>query len=454
MHRNPTRSRRAAISLLVVLALAGASCGRDDDPGATEDTGGGGSTTQPSEGSNLDSGGFGDIETVCQDGDGGGTDTGLTADSIQVGTITDKGFAARPGLNEEMYDTAVAFAAWCNEHGGINGRELVITDRDAALTEYNARIIDACSQDFALVGGGAVLDEADNGGRVECGLPNIAGYVVSRAARQAELQVSPVPNPVGTLSFGAYQELAELHPELIDRYGTITSSFGSVLAVRDDTVAAAEELGYVEVYRDEYNSNGEANWAPFVEEMQAADVQVLEFVGEPTFFGQLLLAMQDVGYRPQYMIQQTNFYDETLVENSGAIAENVYVRTSYTPLELADENQATADYLELMERYNPGGKVAQLGMQSLSAFLLFAQAATACGADLTRECLIEEAGSVTEWTAGGLHERTNPAEDRPSPCYVQLAVSEEGFTVDEELTVPDDGIFNCQEDNVVTVPAG
>jgi hypothetical protein len=154
------------------------------------------------------------------------------------------------------------------------------------------------------------------------------------------------------------------------------------------------------------------------------------------------------------MIQQTNFYDETLVENSGSIAQNVYVRTSYTPLELADENQATADYLELMERYNPGGKVAQLGMQSLSAFLLFAQAATACGADLTRECLLEEANSVTEWTAGGLHERTSPAEDRPSPCYVQLAVSAEGFTVDEELTVPDDGIFNCQEDNVVTVPAG
>ena len=77
----------------------------------------------------------------------------------------------------------MAFAEWCNEHGGINGRELVVADRDAALTEFNARIIDACSQDFALVGGGAVLDESDNGGRVACGLPNIAGYVVSEEGR-------------------------------------------------------------------------------------------------------------------------------------------------------------------------------------------------------------------------------------------------------------------------------
>jgi hypothetical protein len=455
MHRTSTRSRRAACALIAVLALAGASCSRGDETESGSDTtgGGGSDTSAPTEGNRLDAGGFGDLENVCQDGEGGAADEpGLTADTIQVGTITDKGFVSRPGLNEEMYDTAVAFANWCNEHGGINGRELVIADRDAALTDFNARIIDACSQDFALVGGGAVLDDADNGGRAACGLPNIAGYVVSEAAREGELQVQPVPNPVGTLSFGAYQQIAELYPELIDRYGTVTSSFGSVLAVRDDTVAAAESLGYTEVYRDEYNSAGEPNWRPFVDEMQAADVQVLEFVGEPTFFGQLLLAMEEAGYRPQVMLQQTNFYDETFIENSGAIADNVYVRTSYTPLELAEENPATSDYLELMERYNPGGKVAQLGMQSLSAFLLFAQAAHACGADLTRTCLLEEAGSVSSWTAGGLHSPTDPAGQRPSACFVQLDVTADGFTVNEELTQPDEGIFNCEDDNVVTVP--
>src|ERR687891_227375 len=49
------------------------------------------------------------------------TETGLTADEIRLGTITDKGSAERPGLTQEMYDAAVAFAAWCNEHGGIGG---------------------------------------------------------------------------------------------------------------------------------------------------------------------------------------------------------------------------------------------------------------------------------------------------------------------------------------------
>jgi Periplasmic binding protein len=454
MRHQSTRQRRAAAALLAVFALAGASCARGE--GETEsgaDTTLAGGTTAPTETSRLDAAGFGDLENVCQDGDASGaTDVGVTDDTIQVGTITDKGFTSRPGLNEEMYDAAVAFAAWCNEHGGINGRELVVADRDAALADFNARIIDACSQDFALVGGGAVLDETDNGGRVACGLPNIAGYVVSEPARSADLQVQPVPNPTGRMAMGAYQVIADQNPDLIDRYGVITSSFGSVLNVRDDTVAAAEELGFTTVYSEEYAPTGESNWRPFVDGLQAADVQVMDFVGEPTFFGQLLESMDQAGYRPEIMIQNANFYDSTFAENAGVFSENVHVRLQYTPFELADENPATSDYLELMERYRPDGKVALLGMQALSAYLLFAQAATACGSELTRTCLLEQAGSVTEWTGGGLHAPQDPASNTPSPCFVILDLTTDGFVVNEDFTAPTDGIFNCEDDNVVDVP--
>jgi hypothetical protein len=449
------RARRGALALLAVLSLAAGACGRSDDEtesgsdttaaaGGPETTAGG--SGEEEEVAGLDAGGFGDLEGVCQEGDASGaTDVGVTDDSIQVGSVTDKGFSARPGLNEEMYDAAVAFANWCNEHGGINGRELVVADRDAALTNYNGQVTTACSEDFALVGGGAVLDDSDNGARVACGLPNIAGYVVSETARTADLQVQPVPNPAGKLAFGAHQ--------LIDRFGVITSSFGSVLNQRDDTVFAAEALGYTVVYSEEYNSAGESNWRPFVERMRDADVEVFEMIGEPTFFAQVLEAMEQVGYRPQIIIQGANFYDRPFAETSGDIATNVHVRLQYTPFELADENQATADYLEMMERYNPGGKTALLGMQAMSSYLLFAQAAAACGSELTRACLLEQASSVTEWTAGGLHAPQDPSTITPSQCFVHLDVTPEGgFAVNEDLTGATDGIFNCEDDNVVDVP--
>jgi hypothetical protein len=460
--------RRAALVLLATLALGAASCSRSGDetetspttaatggttaPDGTDGTDGSGSTATTAPANRLDAGTFGDLEDVCHDGDASGaTDIGVTDDSIQVGTVTDKGFQSRPGLDEEMYDAAVAFAAWCNEHGGINGRELVVADRDAALTDYNARIVESCSADFAMVGGGAVLDDADNGGRVACGLPSIPGYVVSAAARSAALQVQPLPNPLETVQAGQYQEIAEQFPDLIDGYGTITSAFGSVLLVRDVAVAATTAEGFTSVYTREYNAAGESNWRPFVEELQSAGVKVLEFVGEPTFFGQLLEAMDAVGFHPELTIENANFYDTTFIENSGAIAEGVHVRVQFTPFELADQNPATADYLELMERYNPSGKVALLGAQAISAYLLFAQAATACGSELTRTCLLEQAGSVSEWTGGGLHAPQDPATNTPSPCFAVLDVSADGFTVNEELTNPTDGIFNCEEDNIVTV---
>ena len=127
--------------------------------------------------------------------------------------------------------------------------------------------------------------------------------------------------------------------------------------------------------------------------MRDAGVEVFEFVGEPEYFSALQEAMAPVGFYPEVIMVQTNMYDTALPRASSATApENTYIRTAYTPFELADENPATADYLELMERYNPGGKVAQLGAQSVSAFLLFAQAASACGAELTRACLHGERG--------------------------------------------------------------
>jgi hypothetical protein len=146
------RGRRAVLAVVLTVSLAAAACGRDE--GDTESrtpttaAGGDGSTTTAAGSDNrLDNGSFGDIEQVCSDGDAAGaTDVGVTDESIQVGTLTDKGFTGSPGLIAEMYDAAVAFAAWCNEHGGISGRELVIADRDAAIVDYNARIIDAWLQ--------------------------------------------------------------------------------------------------------------------------------------------------------------------------------------------------------------------------------------------------------------------------------------------------------------------
>ncbi|MEO7428902.1 MAG: hypothetical protein ABIY48_05920, partial [Acidimicrobiales bacterium] len=266
----------------MLLLLVAAACSRSDSTETgTEST----TTTKASTGGDataLAKGGFGDLEAVCQKGTASGsTATGVTDTEIHVGTLTDKGFTGAPGLNKEMYDAAVAFTSWCNEHGGILGRKLVLDDLDAALTEYEARVTDACEKDFSLVGGGAVFDEDPNGVRVACGLANIAGYVVSAPARNAKLQVQPIPNPLAKTSVGRYLAAARDFPEGIKSYGIMSANIPAVTLVRDQLVEVATSLGFKLAYQLEYAPAGESGWANFVADMQAKDIKVLEFVGQP-----------------------------------------------------------------------------------------------------------------------------------------------------------------------------
>ena len=76
---------------------------------------------------------------------------------------------------------------------------------DISLRQDSLHVCDACDRDFAMVGGGAVLDDDTDGVRVGCGLANIAGYVVSENARQADLQVQPVPNSFDVVPAGRYR---------------------------------------------------------------------------------------------------------------------------------------------------------------------------------------------------------------------------------------------------------
>ncbi|MBN2623396.1 MAG: ABC transporter substrate-binding protein [Acidimicrobiales bacterium] len=442
---------------MAVLALVAGACTRAEGEteiggavGAPAESDEGAGEGTPATGSRLDQGGFGDLEEVCSDGEpGSATETGLTPDEIRLGTITDRGSAERPGLTQEMYDTAVAFAAWCNEHGGIGGRTVVIDDLDAKLFEYGQRIGDACQQDFALVGGGGVFDAQDNGARVACGLVNIPGYAVTPQARVAELQVQPVPNPVYSFASAGYRWIQGRFPEA-GKLGILWVNLDGPATIHDQIVEMAETMGFEVVFDEQYRPIGETGWRGFVQKMREAGVTTFEMVGEPENMVALQQAMQTEGWYPEVIHLQPNFFDRKYAEEgSGSVSETTYMRSPFPTFDMADEVPAMADYLELMERYNPEGKTAMLGMQGMSAFLLFATAAKECGAELTRACVLEQAGAQEGWTAGGLHSPQTPGNQVATQCSLAIRVTPDGFVYDEELTRPNEGIYNCDPGNVV-----
>jgi ABC-type branched-subunit amino acid transport system substrate-binding protein len=385
---------------------------------------------------------------VCSDGDASGaTAQGVTDDEIAVSVFSDPGFAGRQGLNQELFDAAEVFAAWCNDNGGINGRELVVHERDAALTEYRARMAEACREDFFMVGGGAVFDDTGQEDRLNCLLPDIAGYVVTAQAKGADLLVQPVPNTVDAVNVAAQRYVMERFPDSVDSVGYLTGNLPATVAVNDQNQEAAEDLGLETVYEAQYNAAGESSWTPLAQALQSNDVKGLQWTGEPENLAKLLAALDDIGYELEWVATAANHIDQKLIDQGGAATRNVFIAGSVVPYFQAEDNEATQQYQDLFEEYLPDGRSqAYLGYQGFSAWLLFAQAVKECGSEVTRSCVFENA-QVDSWTGGGLHAESNPAESQPPECATVTEATPEGFQVATDFE-PTDGLFDCSPENV------
>lgn len=441
------------------MAMAGflVAAGCSGDRGVDESGGLGAGIEAPAEATPADAGDFGDLAGVCGPNEGGGAVPDAGADEIQgvsgetitLGTVADPGFEGRPGLNQEIFDTAEAFVEWCNAAGGINGKALELNLHDAAITEYQPVMAEACTTDFALVGSGAVQDNFWTSTGAACDLIDIAGFSVTPEkaglAGQDPLavrSVQPVPNAGDRFQAGAFLVVGEDDPAAQDRAGIVYGDLETLIVRKDQAVEALEEVGFRFVHESSYNLLGESNWGLFAAALDEDQVAFLHFVGEGENFALLVQAMDEVGYRPSLMLMETNLYDQGWIEAAGASADGVFVRTVFWPFEEADQNPATQQYLDLLEAQ--GGKVAQLGVQSMSAWLLFAQAARDCDRadDLTRSCVLEATASTTAWTGGGLHAPTEPGTNEPTPCTIILQVQDGGFT----RFAPDEG-YDCGEDS-------
>jgi hypothetical protein len=84
------------------------------------------------------------------------------------------------------------------------------------------------------------------------------------------------------------------------------------------------------------------------------------------------------------------------------------------PFELADQVPAVKQYMDLVQKSH--GTIGLLGEQSASAFLLWATAVKSCGSDVTAKCVLDAAAAQKNWTGGGLHVPTNPADNTAPSC--------------------------------------
>ena len=224
------------------------------------------------------------------------------------------------------------------------------------------------------------------------------------------------------------------------------------LAASTDTLAKQKatwpEVGVTFVDCDQtYSIAGEADWKPFAQRLKDCGVEAISFIGTANpGLENFLEAANQLDYHPDFL-QEGNFYEDAFAKwNTNGWADNVYIRYANVPFEYASDAPAMQDYMTIVR--DSGGDTSGLGVNAASAFLLWATAASSCGNDLTRDCVMAALAKVDAWDGGGLSGPADVGANLPSECAVVLTLDGPSFTqVDPEQG----GTFDCNPDNVQKV---
>ena len=443
------RTARSGLALAAVAMLGATACSRS---GVAPETVAARSAPTPSGVTAAGNGGdFGTLKGICGPGTPAGpTSRGLTNSQITIGTMGDPGSVATPGLGEEFFQVAEAFSQWCNAAGGINGRKIKIETYDAKLFNVAPEMLQACKSAFMLVGGGNAADDPGVEPRLKCKLAQMPAYSVSPKATNAGLQVQVTPNPANEYQVGPFNALARLFPQAKEHFGiggiNLASLRPQALRLRD----GVEKIGYTVADLQQQPPLVD-NWRPYMEEFKQKGVQGFQEISTLDITP-LIRAMNDVGWKPQYLFAQAQLYDQRTVAAAKVTQfPTTYVVVNHYPFELAKQNQATTDALRILDSGVKNPRVDDFTAEAFEAWVAWAQAATACGPTLTSDCILQKAGAQTAYTAGGFMPPTNlnPAMRSQPHCYAMMRLTTGGFVYDKNATQPNTDIYNCGADNVV-----
>ena len=400
------------------------------------------------------------VGKICEPGSGGAsTVRGVGSKTINIAVFNDASNTITPGLEVEFPEQAKAFADWCNAAGGIDGRKIVIDNRDAALFNAAQQTTAACQSDFMAVGGGMALDQPAVPIREKCGLGQISGYVVSNLSVLGTDQVDPSGTNTDSISAGWFGALTKAYPKAVKVAGMGAGDTPSVLQPETKDEFAAEAQGWKVVDFLEPPTSVE-NWAPYVEDYQQKGVQAL-WPADDSNFTPFAQAMTTAGFKPAFVILGAQFDNSQTQKDVAAnpTLPPVYVETQWWPLAQASQNPSTEELVTIMHKYAKGDPIDFDDEEGMESWLLWAKAASACGAgNLTVNCVLNHAAATTNWDAGGIQapiakltlSNENP---QPTPCFALLQLTAKGIVYDKKLTAPTQSIWNCNPKNVVQLTA-
>jgi len=294
--------------------------------------------------------------------DESGNSQGITDTTIKLGTFTpltgpvaDPGSGGLAGLQYAI-DKA-------NEAGGIDGREieLVVEDDqyDAAVALQAARRLNESDEVFAFAGG--------------VGTPNFVG-VLPYIKQNSIPAVGPYApsNQVGVMD---NPDVFMIWPNFIDEFDVAVSWMmenepaeslslvQQVGDVGDDALTGIEkalEGTGVELSTIQTVEPTTTDFSAIAQALRNADSEMVIFIAGPVVVGQVIQAMQQIGYTPR-LLGQSDMTDESWLSEFGDVGEGMIVATKVAPFSGSDPlvkqfvDDWTADNGEAPSMWNAAG---------------------------------------------------------------------------------------------------
>jgi hypothetical protein len=466
--RRPKRralvTSRAVVALSITALGLTAACGRSSSDNGGGGGGGGNSTAPTTSASASASGGgsaagdFGTLKGICGPGTAKTASAkGVTADTIRIGTTGDPGAAAAPGLEQEFFDTADAFSKWCNAAGGINGRKIVVDKWDAKLFNVGQAFTNACQKDFMIVGNGNAFDDAGVKPREACKQGDIFAYTVGPATATSKYQVSVAPSNPEQYPYGPLRLLLEAYPQAKTAGVGIGSSTLASLVPQGLRIQQSLKDSGIKNTVLQAQPPAVDNYRPYMEQLKGAGV-----LGYDQINGQditvLYQAMKNVGWNPAFALYSVQYYLQNNVEAAKQLGTfpDSFVGFSHLAFEMDPTQYPVIKQVkDILNASISKPRFTDFTASSMSAWALFAKEATACGDNLTMDCVIGKAEAETDWTAGGLYspQRLSTVNPQISKCWLLIKLSTSGWAYDAKDTAPTagDGPYNCDPKNVTAV---
>ena len=385
-------------------------------PGATTGSGatvGSGTTAGPGAAA-------GPLTVVPPGGNGGATDTGVTAKSITLAVASDIS-GVQPGLFKSTHQAMSAWAAMVNSQGGLYGRsvKLILQDTQARDTENQAAVQDACANAFALVGSMSAFDGGGAKAGEQCGIPDVSAITVNSARQLAKNVYPAFPQRPDKLAIGTANYIKSKYPEAIKHAAMLYLNAGVTKANAQQRAEAYSSVGFQFKFYEVQVL--EANYGPIVQRMRDDGIQYVNMVANYQSIQKLLQAMDQADWFPQVRDFDSVAYSQNFL-TVGAPAEGSLVFLTTAIYEEVSTNPEMQLYVQWLNRVAPGARPDFFGFYAWSAGRLFAKVHQDVGAKITRKSFLEGIKNVHSWTANGLHVAHDIGAKLISPCFLYLEI--------------------------------